>query len=459
MAEDKIEFPSNFEFGASLSAFQVEKPDTQRNTDWDKFIKNNPDKEIIKSHEIGPDWWNLENAKKDLQILGNLGLNSFRFSIEWARIYPEQNSINKDALLKYRRLFELIKNHGMSPTITLNHFTLPEWIEKKGGWQNSEIVEHFSAYTKTVLTEFPDVNTWFTVNEPNIMVIAGYLTHYFPPAKKNIVTALIARNNILKAHRAAFRLIKDKNPHTKVGLSHAFGWYRPEHADSLAERYYTRFVDWIDSKNYAAATNNSVDFIGCNFYTGYYLDLNLSRFKVKYRKDAAGIPETLIFGQTKRPGAYTSDMGWPIVPDFLLALLRNLHKTYNRPLLITENGIADGDDKYRAFYILTHLTAVAKAIKEGINVNGYYYWSAVDNLEWLYGFDKKFGLISVDPKTGERNLRKSAELYRDIIVGRRIDFSNLIKKHLPVDQHNAARLLIKDILKAQIHSPRTKYLD
>lgn len=454
-----LSFPNSFTFGAAVSSFQVERPDTKRKTDWDTFIQNNPDKQIIKPDEIGPDWWNLDTAKSDLQLLGTLGLNSFRFSLEWARIVPEEGVVNTNALLKYRRLLEFATNHGMSPIVTLNHFTLPDWIAKKGGWQNSKIIQYFEHYTQSVLNEFSDVNTWITINEPNILVLSGYMTHYFPPHKRNIISALLARKHMLEAHRVAFHTIKATSPHAQVGLSHGFRWYRPEKADIFAERYYTRLVDWIDSKNYSAATNNTVDFIGCNFYTGYYLDLNLSNLQYRNRKDAADIPETFLFGQTKRPGAYTSDMGWPIVPDFLLALLRNLHKTYNRPILISENGIADSQDRYRAFYMLTHLTAVAKAIEEGITVSGYLYWSAVDNLEWLYGYEKKFGLIAVDPKTGKRTMRKSSDLYRDIIAARSIDPEVLIKKYLPLDQHTAARLSIREILTAKKHSPRTKYAE
>lgn len=454
-----LSFSDSLKFGTAVAAFQVEKPDAFRRTDWDDFIAKHPEKRIISPDEVGPDWYDLEKAKKDITMAKKLGISCLRLNFEWARIMPAEDIVDQDALDHYKKLVEFLKESDIEVLLTINHFTVPSWIADNGGWQNKKIVKYFLSFTKVLVTHFPHVKYWITINEPNLLIQLGYLAGYFPPSKKNPLAAFFARKNMIKAHKEAFFYIKDTLAHTKVGLAFSVRWYRPEADDVWGERIYTHLVDWFDSTNYIEATNKFVDFIGCNYYTGYYLDLNLSKISFSMKKDAAGMPDTFLFGQTKKPGAYVSEMGWPIVPDFFFSLLRNLYRSYNRPLLITENGIADSKDTYRAFYILTHLVALWKAIDDGVDILGYNYWSTVDNLEWLYGYKQRFGLIDINHVTHARTLRPSAALYKEIITSKKINYTELIKNYIPnSEQQAAAHKIISEILQApSTYNPRVAY--
>ncbi|CAN5155348.1 glycoside hydrolase family 1 protein [soil metagenome] len=459
LTERLLQFPKEFPFGTAVASFQVENPDPTRYTDWDAFIHNNPRKNIIEPGEYGPDWWDAAKAKKDIDSMARIGTTSLRFSLEWARIEPQPGVFNPDALLAYRDLVIYMESKGIMPLITLNHLTLPEWIAQQGSWARQSIVQEFEKYVEYVLSFFPDNKYWITLNEPNGLIVSAYATKFFPPQKGSLLDTWRARNNMLEAHKRAHRLIKEKNKESQVGIAYALIWYRPENESDQLERWYTYLVDYVNATNWMVATMDHMDFIGCNYYTGYYLDLDPLKFRLTNRKDSAGIPKTMLLGQTKRPGAYTTDMGWPIVPDFFLSLLRNLYSSYHKPIIITENGIADIEDKYRAFYLLTHLVAMWKAMDEKIPILGYNYWSAIDNLEWLYGFTRHFGLIGYNAQTHERHLRHSVGLYRDIMEKKHIDISHLMKTYLPLDQQEKAGLLIQQILTAGKRTPRIKYED
>jgi len=453
----KLFFPENFTFGTAVSSFQVENPDPARYSDWDAFIHNNPSKKIIRDGQIGPDWWDLEKAKRDIDVMQSIGTTSLRLSLEWARIEPQPGVFNPEAVIRYKELITFIKDKGMAPIVTLNHFALPKWVADMGSWSNRDIVKEFEKYTDYVLSFLPDIPFWITLNEPNLLAISGYLSKYFPPQMGSIIGAGKARFNMIEAHEKAYRLIKSRNEKAKVGIAFSFLWYRPENETDRLERMYTYMVNYLNSTSWVERSLKKIDFIGCNYYTGYYLNLNPLKFRLTSRKDSAGIPKILILGQSKKPDAYSSDMGWPIVPDFFLSLLRNLYNSYKKPILITENGIADVHDKYRAFYILTHLVALWKILDEKIPVIGYNYWSTIDNLEWLYGYSRNFGLISYDTKTKERHIRRSSKLYENIIKNGHINIPFLLNRYIPEEQKRKAELLITNILTAGKRTPQMQY--
>lgn len=452
-----LHFPKDFLFGSAVASFQVENPDPTRYTDWDKFIHQHPEKHIIRPGEAGPDWWDLTKAKRDIDTMKSLGTNSFRLSLEWARIEPQPGVFNPDAILKYKELILFAKSKDMTPIVTLNHFTLPEWIQDCGSWTNKQTVVEFEKYVEYVLPFLPEIPYFVTLNEPNGLVISAYLTTYFPPGKGTLIATWQARNNMIEAHKRAHRIIKRHHEKAKVGIAYALMWYRPEHETNQFERGYTYIVNFLNATNWMRTLQRTSDFLGVNFYSGYYLSLSLKNFHLTTRKDSAGIPKTILLGQTKRPGAYNTDMGWPIVPDFFLSLLRSLYKSYHKPILITENGLADVQDKYRAFYIFTHLVAMWKAMDERIPIMGYTYWSTIDNLEWLFGFTRQFGLIGYNALTHERHLRKSSELYKEVIRTNEVSIHHLLKEYIPSDQHQAAQKLIDELLTAGKRNPRIQY--
>lgn len=442
-------FPTNFKFGSSVAAYQVEGDSGQRKADWDVFLKNNP--HIVKPNEKGPEWWKEGVAEKDLTTMADLGLKIQRISLEWARIEPEKGFINHDAIKRYRQIIKKIFSLGMSPLVTLNHYVLPEWVAKEGSWESPNIAKYYHRYVELMVSEFPEVTHWLTLNEPNVTIIMGYATNYFPPQRNSLFAAIKASKNMIDAHKRAYHAIKNANPNAKVGVAYDFRWDRASNANDPFERLYTSMVNYFGELWYVDAMIGTSDFIGCNFYTGYFLNLNLLKFKLKFPSDKHRMAKTLIFGEEEQPDAYESDFGWPIVPDFLLNTLHILHHSYKQPILITENGVADRHDRHRAFFILTHLVAVWRALREGIPVRHYIHWSSVDNLEWAEGYTKKFGLIEVDPVTGKRTVRKSAHLLKEISLSGKIDINHLINTYIEGDeQKERANEVIRTLLRGEL---------
>jgi len=441
-------FPANFSFGSGTSAFQVEGNSDNRTTDWDEFLKENNN--IIHPNEIGPEWWTEGNAEKDIEEIASLGLKIQRIGFEWARIEPEKEIINYNAVKRYKKIIKEITSQGMSPLVTLNHFTLPSWIAKEGGWECPRIATYFKKFTQLMVSEFPEVTHWITINEPNVLVSAGYLSTYFPPQKGSPRSAIKARHNMIIAHRRAYHVIKHANPNAKVGAAFAIRWDRAASAKDPFERIYTKLVNYLSELSYIDAMKSTSDFIGVNFYTGYFLNLNIFKINDFLILKNRGYTEKIFFGEYKTPDTIESDFNWPIVPDFLLNALHVLHKKYKLPILITENGIADENDTNRAFYILTHLVAVWRALHEGIPVAHYLHWATVDNIEWREGYSKKFGLIGIDTTTGKRSLRNSAQLYKEVASTGKIDVNHVIKTYIPQDLQEKAYKTVNKLLQGKL---------
>ncbi|MDO8269072.1 MAG: family 1 glycosylhydrolase [Candidatus Levybacteria bacterium] len=449
MENNILEFPKEFLFGSSVAAFQVEGNLGERRTDWDIFIRQNS--EIIKPGQVGPLWWEEGVVEKDIETMSTLGLKMQRISFEWGRIEPEKGHINFEAIKRYKEIIGKIVELRMVPMVTLNHYVLPQWIAKEGSWNSRKTVGYFAHYVKFMVGQFPEVGYWLTLNEPNIQLIVAYLTRYTPPQKGSLLATLNAYRNMISAHKRAYYIIKELQPHSQVSMAFAFRWDRPENPKDYFEKKYTKIVNYFSQLVYIWDTQKTLDYVGCNFYTGYFLDLDLSKIKISLGPSKERIPQTILFGEMKEPNAYVSDYGWPIVPDFLLNLLRYIHRYFpKKPIIITENGIADHKDEHRAFYILTHLVAMWQAMKEGIPVKHYVHWSTVDNLEWTEGYSKKFGLIALDPITGERKLRKSAHLYKEIATSGKIHVKQLIDTYLEGEQKIKADEIITKLLKGEI---------
>src|SRR5260221_9313936 len=422
-----LPFPKDFRFGTSVSAFQVEGNSGIRKSDWDVFLSQHPN--IVMPDEVGPQWWKKGKAEGDIDLMSRLGMQVQRLSFEWARIEPEEGKVNHEALRRYREIIDYLHKKKITPMVTLNHYVLPEWIAKKGSWENPEIVSAFEKYATLIANEFGDITTWLTLNEPGVLVESGYLLPFFPPQRSGITAAFIARKHMLQAHKRAYKVLKNTIPGASVSIAFDFRWYRPENPHDFFETQYANLVDYLDSLNYIEAVKDTLDFIGCNFYAGYFLNLNLSKLRFRLHGPASKPPRTILFGEVRKSGAYVSDLGAPIVPGFFLDLLQTLHNRFHKPIIITENGIADRRDYHRAFYLLVHLVAVWRAIQQGIDIRHYLAWASVDNLEWLEGYREEFGLVHVDPVSGERTLRKSAYLYKDIISSNGIELETLISNY------------------------------
>lgn len=440
---DVLKFPKDFLFGSAVSSFQVEGNSGVRKSDWDVFFKNHPT--IVRPNEVGPQWWEKGKAEGDIDTMAELGMKVQRLSFEWARIEPEKGKINLDALKRYREIIDYLHHKKITPMVTLNHYTLPEWVAKRGSWENKKNVGAFERYTSLVASQFGDVKYWLTLNEPGVLIESGYLLPFFPPQRSGMFAAMTAHRHMLKAHRKAYRALKSIIPYSFISMAFSFRWYRPENPNDFLESLYANCVNYFDSLNYIDGVADVIDFIGCNFYAGYYLNFNLSKLRFRLHGPESHPVKTILFGEVRKAGAYKSDLGAPIVPGFFLELLQRLTKRYHKPIFITENGIADRRDVHRAFYLLTHLVSVWRAMQQGADIRQYLVWSTVDNLEWLEGYKEEFGLIHNDPVTGKRALRKSALLYKDIVSEKGINIKKLMEEYLDEEHRERAEALIKHL--------------
>lgn len=441
-------FPDSFIFGSSVSPYQVEgNVSSERHNDWDEYFKTHPRQQPFTTREIGPDWWSHPKAEEDLNRLKSLGLQAQRLGFEWARIEPEKGKFDKSAIARYRAIITHVQDLGMAPLVTLNHFTLPDWLGKEGGYVSSSFDSRFKYYTECIADKFGDVKNWLTWNEPSIVLTDQYLSDAWPPRKRRVTAIPRLLQNMRRANHVAYDLLKQKIPDSQVGSVHTMVWLEPHNPKSFFQRAWVNLLNHIFNKlsiDITTDKGNDADFFGYDYYVGYLVK-PVSRFtSFAMKKEGLGIPQTFppCF-DIVMPEGYITDTGWPIAPKFFLNSLEYMHKKYpDKPIVITENGLADKQDKYRAFSILTHLAALHEAIQRGVDIRGYYYWSSVDSLEWMAGYSYRFGLIDVNPETGKRSIRKSANLYKEIVASREIDVEKLARRYLIPEQAEKAREII-----------------
>ena len=412
-------FPKGFKWCVATAAHQVEGNNS--NSDWWAW-EQIPGK-IHQGEKSGAacDHWN--RLKQDAQLLKDLNITEYRFSVEWAKIEPEEGRWNWDAVKHYRKELALLRAQGIQPMITLQHFTFPIWISKKGGWKWGGIAPSFAKYASFVMAEIaPDAHDWITINEPMVQLVYGYVKGTFPPGITgefgNVVEPMIG---MLKAHAAAYHALKGRKTDVRIGVAHHLRVFTPNWwinpLEQLAAKSFSEVFNWsflmaletgklsanipfalkVDQK--ISGLQGTQDFLGVNYYS----------------RDMVEIPFPFQISQQRtfvKPGVPTTDMGWEIYPEGFYDLLKEVaRRVPGKAIFITENGIADRDDSKRIEFIKAHLTALKKAMDEGVPVEGYCYWSFMDNFEWADGFEPRFGLYAVDYKTQARTPRPSAGFF------------------------------------------------
>ena len=355
-------FPKGFLWGSATSAYQVEGGN--KNSDWESW-------QVRAGRAV--DHYN--RYEEDFDIAASLNQNAHRLSIEWARIEPEKGKFNEQEIDHYRQVLQILRGRGITPLVTLHHFTNPTWVAQRGGWENVDTVGHFASYVRYLVTQLSDLcDFWVTINEPAVYLSQSYLLGQWPPQKRDPRLAFVVGRNLRRGHQVAYQIIHKIQPKAKVGFALSLSYLKTPLGGRIApweKIFITRAVDQ--------------DFIGVNYYraVGWTNDLP------------------------------TSDMGWAIYPSGLYEVLKEL-KEINLPIYITENGIADAEDDQRADFIADHLAATWRAIDDGADVLGYFHWSLLDNFEWDKGFGPRFGLAEVDYETMARHIRPSAEVYSRI---------------------------------------------
>ncbi len=396
-----LKFPDGFLWGTGTSAHQVEGGNFNDWSEWEKSelriknleLKNLNPEDFISGRAC--DHYNL--YEKDFDIAKSLGHNAHRFSIEWSRIEPEEGKFNEKEIEHYRNVIKALRIRGIEPFVTLWHWPVPLWLRDKGGCESKKFVNCFDRYTEKIVSSLKnDVKFWITLNEPEIFSGNSYLKGIWPPQKKNIFSYVRVIKNLIKAHKSSYKIIKKIDPNSRIGVAKN-NIYFEAYKDRITNLVLKKFIDWWWNFYFLNQIKDEQDFIGLNHY--FHSRIN--------------------YGFNNNENKKISDMSWELYPEAIYYVLKDLKK-YNKPIYITENGLADALDENRKWFIQESLKNIHKAIQEGVDVRGYLYWSLLDNFEWAHGYDPKFGLYSVDRKTFERKARPSAEVYADICKNNRI---------------------------------------
>lgn len=420
-------FPNNFFWGAATSSHQVEGSQHNDWTEWEaknsvrlaeeapkRFSRVAPRWEEIKAEATNPANYisgicddSYTRYKEDIQLVKSLGLNAYRFSLEWSRFEPTEGAWEQTAVDHYRAIINELKANGIEPWITIWHRSLPVWTDTQGGWEKKKTIVDYARFVKKVVAEYKeDVRFWMPLNEPEFEIIGGYLGGAYPPEKKNLLAAYKAFNHLAEAHRQAFTIIHELRPDAMVGIPHAalaVDGYKNKFFNRKLAQVISYFTNW----KYLNAIQHHMDFVGVQYYTRGTINLT---WKLR-AQNTAGVP----FVEQIEKGLPKSDMGWEIDPSGITPYLEECWRRYQKPIVITENGLPDKHDTYRGQFIQDILSEVHAAIQKGIDIRGYFHWSLLDNFEWDKGFWPRFGLAAIDRTTQERTLRPSARRYADII--------------------------------------------
>jgi beta-glucosidase len=385
-------FPASFEWGTATAAHQIEGQNW--NNDWWEW-EHRAGSGVVEPSGDACDSW--DRWEEDVAIVRDLGLGSYRFSIEWSRIEPEPGEWSRAAIDHYRRLGEALREHDIQPVVTFHHFTSPRWFAAQGGWTADEAPHRFARFCERAASELaPVLSRVCTINEPSVVAIMGHLMGMFPPGVSDENAWHRATDVLCRAHRTAVDAIKGAAPGVPVGLTLSMTDYQAlpggeAKLDEIRSMMEDVYLDATEGDDFVGVQTYSRQRIGPHGWTG---------------------PE---------PGIPVLPLGYEYYPQALAATIRRTWK-YTRgslPILVTENGIGTDDDTQRIEYMKTALDGVAECLADGIDVRGYMYWSLLDNFEWTLGYGPKFGLVEVDRTTFTRRLKPSAQFFADFVAQHR----------------------------------------
>ena len=437
-----IRFPDDFLWGASTSAHQIEGSplaDGAGPNIWHRFERTPGMVRDGDSGDIACDHY--RRFEEDVQIMRDLGLTSYRFSIAWSRVLPQgKGAVNGKGLDFYNRLVDRLLANNIQPMVTLFHWDLPAALDDRGGWLNPDIAGWFADYGQTVFRALDDrVKLWATLNEPWVVTDGGYLFGALAPGHRNLYEAPLASHNLLRAHASAVQAYRAAGKH-QIGLVVNLEPKDPAsdspedlaatvRADAYMNRQYLdpvflgRYPEemrevfgdaWPD---FPAADlehiRQPLDFVGVNYYT-----------RRVTKNDPLALP-VRANGVRQKHHTYT-ETDWEVYPQGLADALSSVKRLYGDiPLYVTENGAAfydppaagpDGiQDPLRIDYLREHLRVVHRLITEGLDLRGYFAWSLLDNFEWSLGYSKRFGIVHVDYATQKRTPKASARFYAEVI--------------------------------------------
>lgn len=439
-----MKFPKNFYFGVATSAYQIEgayNEDGKGVSIWDTFAHT---EDKIKDNTHGDEACDhYHKYKEDVQILKDLGVSHYSFTIAWTRIFPNGfGEVNQKGVEFYNNLINELIANGIKPVITIYHWDMPQCLEDIGGWLNRDVIGYYVEYAKKLFELFGDrVDTWKTVNEPWVVGYCSYLYGIHAPGIKDFKTAVQVIHNVLVAHGLAVKAFRDMKINGEIGIvidpapTYALGDTDEDKKAIMLEDqfrnywffepllngvYPTELHDIFKMRGYAPVIEGGdmdiisepLDFIGIDYYTPTFVEYDDSEeYHVKH---------------VQKDGIKKTEMDWYVYPQGMYDLMSELHRRYpTTKWIISENGAAfkdtveDGEvhDVDRVNFIKGHIESLHKLVQEGVPFKGYFVWSLLDNFEWSLGLSKRFGIVHIDYDSKEktRTLKDSAKWYKEFL--------------------------------------------
>ncbi|GFE82428.1 beta-glucosidase [Steroidobacter agaridevorans] len=399
-------FPKGFLWGAATSGHQIEG----NNVNADIWVVENV-KPTIYAEKSADAANSFELWPQDLDLVKQIGLNTYRFSLEWSRIEPEEGMFSIAALDHYKRIIDGCRERGITPVVTFNHYTTPRWFAARGGWTKQDAPQLFARFCDQAARRLAEgIGYATTLNEPNLIAVLRYaalaeqldkLLPYIRAMNEAAARAVgseqfVTGNSIsvddvdgltrtmIAGHKAGREAIKAVRPNLPVGVSLAIVDDQAVGRNSIRDSMRTKLYGaWLEAVR-------GDDFLGVQNYERHLWDAK---------------------GTVEPPPGDRNAAGGEVYPAALAGAVRHAHSVTKVPIIVTEHGVNTEDDALRARLIPAALTELKKTMDEGVPVLGYFHWSLIDNFEWLYGYKPKYGLASVDRTTFKRTLKPSAQVY------------------------------------------------
>ena len=404
--------PENMLMGVSTAATQIEGGDV--NSNWNDWYKKGFIKDGTNPAEANDHW---QMWQEDTALMEQMGLQIYRFGIEWARIVPEEGHVDEEAILRYRQELQLLKEKNIRPLLTIHHFSNPMWFENKGAFQKWENLHDYLELVELVIRRFGDLcSDYITINEPNVYATNSYFFGQWPPGKRNLGDAIAVMENLAYCHIKAYGMIPKMRADmgftdTMVGCANHLRVFAPKDTKNLWHRLCAKLTSYLFQdaltqamtlgkfplplRNHGNLPQGAyTDFIGLNYYT---------------RSTVSNI------GDGVRENSPRNDLDWEIYPQGLEDCAKKPYDVLPREIWVTENGTCDTDDRFRSRYLYEHLKVLSQS---KLPFRRYYHWCFCDNFEWVEGNSARFGIVSVDPQTRQRQVKQSGKFYSGIIANR-----------------------------------------
>jgi beta-glucosidase len=408
----ELKFPKNFLWGVATSAHQIEGG---QHNQWSVWELENAKALAAQSSYQFDDLSNWPEVKRsaqtpstyvsgratehyarfaeDISLVRKLNLNAFRLSIEWSRVQPEQGAWDAGAVKHYKEVLAELKKQGIEPMVTLFHFTLPVWFAEMGGFEKRANVKFFVEFAERILSELGGTIRYvITINEPEIYASQSYLEAKWPPQVQNRAQYRRVLANLAFAHNTIAKKLHAASRRYRVSVAKNSAYIYPGDDSALSVRA-AAVMQYQRDDMFLRKVIKQCDFLGVNYY----------------------FSERVYGYRVHNPDERLNDLGWDMQPQYLERALERLSEKYKKPIIVTENGLADASDEDRQWWLMQTILAMQRAMRSGVELLGYFHWSLTDNFEWDKGYWPRFGLYAVDYRTMERTPRPSAVWFAKVL--------------------------------------------